>query len=63
MAVFSFLLSSVIGLACALTGWLAYDMSLFAAFGLHLSVSLLVGTALVVAVVHAHDSAGREVEA
>ncbi|WP_417207757.1 hypothetical protein [Antarctobacter sp.] len=63
MAVFSFLFGSMIGLACALTGWLACDMSLLAAFGLHLSVSMVVGTALVVAAVHADDSTGHEIKA
>lgn len=63
MAVFSFLLGSMIGLVCGLTGWLAYDMSLLAACGLYLSVSILVGMALVIAAVHAHDSTGREVGA
>lgn len=63
MAVFSFLLGSMIGLGCALTGWLAYDMSLLSAFGLYLSVSMLVGVALVLAAVHAHQGTGHEVGA
>lgn len=63
MAVFSFLLGSVIGLACALIGWLAYDMSLFAGLGLYLSASILVGMALVLSAVHTHDNAAHEVGA
>ncbi|SNS92695.1 hypothetical protein SAMN04488078_104241 [Antarctobacter heliothermus] len=63
MAVFSFLLGSMIGLACALIGWLVYDMSLFAGIGLYLSTSILVGMALVLTTVHAHDNTGHEVGA
>ena len=63
MAVFSFLLGSMIGLGCALTGWLVYDMSLLTSFGLYLSVSMLVGMAVIISTLHAHDRAQHEVGA
>lgn len=48
MAVFSFIFGCMIGLFAALTGWLFHDISVFAAFGLYLSVSMTVGLALAV---------------
>lgn len=63
MAIFSFLIGCVIGLVCALTGWLGFGMSLLAAFGLYLSVSMLVGMALILGMMMTVDPAGHEAEA
>ncbi|MBV6638350.1 MULTISPECIES: hypothetical protein [Mameliella] len=53
----------MIGLVCAVVGWLGFDMSVLAAFGLYLSVSLLVGMALILTSLHALDHDCTEVDA
>lgn len=63
VANFSFLIGCMIGLVCAVVGWLGFDMSVLAAFGLYLSVSLLVGMALILTSLHALDHDCTEVDA
>lgn len=47
MAVFAFIIGSVIGLVAGLVGWLALGASLLTAFGLYLGLSLVIGMALI----------------
>ncbi len=49
MAVFSFLVSSVFGMVSGLTCWLFFSYTPLAAFGLYLSLSIVVGMALIIA--------------
>lgn len=62
MAIFSFLIGSVVGLFCAILGWLAFDMTFLAGIGLYLTLSLTVGFFLILGTMAA-DSTSEPVEA
>ncbi|SMX32041.1 hypothetical protein [Maliponia aquimaris] len=49
MAVFAFLFGSIVGLFCAIFGWVAYDMSFLAGAGLYFTLNFTVGFFLVLA--------------
>lgn len=53
----------MIGLVSAVVGWVGFDMSILSAFGLYLSVSLLVGMALILTTLHTLDQDCAEVDA
>ncbi|GEM_PF-2797004 len=63
VAIFSFLIGCMIGLVSAVVGWAGFDMSILSAFGLYLSVSLLVGMALILTTLHTLDHDCAEVDA
>lgn len=49
MAVFSFLIGSIVGLMSTILGWTAFDMSFLAGIGLYLTSSVSVGVVLILA--------------
>ncbi len=63
VAIFYFLIGCMIGLVCAVVGWLGFDMSILAAFGLYLSVSLMVGMTLILSTLHMLGHECTEVDA
>lgn len=63
MAVFSFLVSSLFGMISGLICWAYLGYSALSAFGLYLSLSMVVGMALVLAGMMAVQAAGDKVGA
>ena len=63
MAVFSFLVSSLFGMISCLICWMFFGYSALSAFGLYLSLSIVVGMALIFAGMLAVQAAGARVSA